>query len=138
MLFTCHVRLEGAIAEHKRAVELDPLSLIINRALGLAFYEARQYDQAIEQEQKTLELDPNFLQAHDTLGAAYVQKSMYKEGIAELEKVLAISPGNPVTLSWLGNAYAVSGRGADAQKVLNQLSILSKTKYVPAVDIARI
>jgi len=43
-------------------------TLIINRALGVAYYESRQYDQAIEQEKKTLELDPNFIQALDTLG----------------------------------------------------------------------
>jgi tetratricopeptide (TPR) repeat protein len=138
MLFTCHVRLEGAIAEHKRAVELDPLSLIINRALGLAFYEARQYDQAIEQEQKTLELDPNFLQAHDTLGQAYLQKSMYKEGIAQFEKLLAISPGNLPGLSDLGYAYAVAGRRAEAQNELSQLNELSKQKYVSADYRARI
>jgi len=52
---------------------------------------------------------------------------------------LAISPGNPITLSWLGHAYAVAGRGADAQKILDQLSTLSKQdKYVPDVDRARI
>ena len=85
-------RFKEAIAEDKRAVELDPLSLIINRDLGVAFYEARQYDQAIEQSRKTLEMDPNFLAAHRSLGWAYVQKSMYKEGIAEFEKVLGDLP----------------------------------------------
>ena len=91
--------LEEAIAEDKRALELDPLSLPINRTLGVAFYYARQYDQAIEQERKTLELDPNFILAHDDLGLAYLQKSMYKEGIAEFEKALVISPGNTRALS---------------------------------------
>ena len=79
-------RLEEAIAEDKRALELDPLSLPINAILGVTFYDARQYDQAIEQERKTLELDPNFTLAHIVLGFAYLQKSMYKEGIAEFEK----------------------------------------------------
>jgi serine/threonine protein kinase/tetratricopeptide (TPR) repeat protein len=125
-------RLEEAIGEHKRALELDPLSLIINRALGLAFYDARQYDQAIEQERKTLELDPNFMPAHDTLGAAYLQKSMYKEATAEFEKAVAISPRNTEALLWVGCAYAVTGRRAEAQRVLNQLNDLSKQKYVPA------
>ncbi len=58
-------RFEEAIAEAKQALELDPLSLIINRNLGDAFYHARQYDQAIEQERKTMELDPNFIHAHE-------------------------------------------------------------------------
>ena len=61
---------------------------------------------------------------------------MYKEGIAEFEKALAISPDNPRALSRLGYAYAVAGRRAEAQKVLDQLNELSKQKYVPQVQVA--
>ena len=131
-------RLDEAIAETKRTLELDPLSLLTNSLLGESYYFARQYDQAIEQLQKTLELDPNFLLAQDTLGHAYVQKSMYKEGIAEFQKALAILPGNALALSGLGYAYAVSGRRAEAQKVLDQLAEISKQKYVPAASRAAI
>ena len=53
-------RHNEAIAERKRALELEPLSLIMNFELGIAFYYARDYDQAIEQFQKTVELDQNF------------------------------------------------------------------------------
>ena len=38
----------------KRGVELDPLSLILNAELGVAYYCARQFDQAITQFRKTL------------------------------------------------------------------------------------
>ena len=62
---------------------------------------------------------------------------MYKEGIAEFEKELAISPGSQSTIG-LGYAYAVAGRKAEAQKVLDRLNELSKQKYVPAVVRARI
>jgi tetratricopeptide (TPR) repeat protein len=125
-------RSEEAITESKRALELDPLSLIINRDLGQVFYLARHYDQAIEQYRKTLELDPNFARAHGFLGLAYVQKSMYNEGIAECEKELVVAPSNPYALSGLGYAYAVAGRRAEAQKVLDQLNGMAKRKYVPA------
>jgi tetratricopeptide (TPR) repeat protein len=63
---------------------------------------------------------------------------MYKEGIAEFENLLTISPGYPLGLSDLGYAYAVTGRRAEAQKVLDQLNELSKQKYVQAVLRARI
>ena len=131
-------RLEEAIAEAKTALELDPLSLPANRESELESFYARQYDQAIEQDRKTLELDPNFTPALDDLGLAYVEKSMYKEGIAEFEKELAISPGNALALSDLGYDYAVAGRRADAQKVLDQLNALSKQKYVVARYRAKI
>ena len=131
-------RLDEAIAEEKRAVELDPLSLLNNRDLGYAFYEARQYDQAIEQERKTLDLDPNYSPAHSILGRAYLQKALYSEGIAEFEKELAISPANPDALADLGRAYAMADRKAEAEKVLDQLSALSKQKYVTPKGLAAI
>ena len=130
-------RVEESIAEVKRALELDPLSLNINWFLGVVYYFARQYDQAIEQYRKTLELDPNFFLPHTFLGLAYVQKSMYKEGIAELEKAVAISPSN-LSLAFLGYGYAVAGRRLEAQKVLDQLNEISKEKYVPALHRALI
>jgi eukaryotic-like serine/threonine-protein kinase len=126
-------RFDEGIAEGKRTLELDPLSIPVNRQLGYIFYFARQYDQSIEQLRRTLELDPNFIPALTALGSAYLQKSMYQEGIAEFEKALVISPGNTQALWRLGYAYAVTGRRAEAQKVLVDLS---KKKYVPAFTTA--
>jgi TolB-like protein/DNA-binding winged helix-turn-helix (wHTH) protein len=53
-------RHEDAIAEHERARDLDPLSLIVNTNLARALYWARRYDEAIAQARRTLELDPRF------------------------------------------------------------------------------
>jgi TolB-like protein/DNA-binding winged helix-turn-helix (wHTH) protein len=53
-------RHDEAIAEHERARELDPSSLIANANLTRALYWARRYDEAIAQARTTLELDPGF------------------------------------------------------------------------------
>ncbi|MFQ5927272.1 MAG: adenylate/guanylate cyclase domain-containing protein, partial [Terriglobia bacterium] len=66
-LLTAMNRTEEMLAESQRALELDPLDLIINVHLGARYYYARQYDQAIEQLQKVVEMDPNFPQAHRSL-----------------------------------------------------------------------
>jgi eukaryotic-like serine/threonine-protein kinase len=131
-------RLSEAMAEEKRALQLDPLSVLINGSVALIHYEARQYDQAIEQERKTLDLDPNYLIAYIGLGLAYVQKSMHQESIAELEKAGAVSGGNASALSNVGYAYAMAGRRVEAQKVLDKLNERSKDGYVPAGARARI
>jgi TolB-like protein/Tfp pilus assembly protein PilF/predicted Ser/Thr protein kinase len=123
-------RFNEAIAEEMRAVELDPLSIPNNRNLGYTYYFARQYDKAIEQLQKTLDLDPSFVPAHTVLGSAYLQKSANQQAFAEFEKALSIAPGNTQALWRLGYADAVTGRKAEAQKVLDDLS---KKKYVPAL-----
>jgi serine/threonine protein kinase/tetratricopeptide (TPR) repeat protein len=125
---------DEAIAEQKRALELDPLSLIINRLLGLDFYLARHYDQAIDQEQRTLELDPNFLWTRNNLCLAYIQESIYKQGVEECEKELLLSPRSAYAFSGLGYAYAMAGRSSEAQKMLDQLNAISKQRYVPAAS----
>lgn len=128
-------RFDEAIAEEKRAIELDPLSIPNNRSLGYTYYFARQYDRAIEQLQKTLDLDPSFVPAHAVLGGAYLQKSENQQAFAEFQKTLSIAPGNTQVLWRLGYADAVTGRRAEAQKVLDDLS---KKKYVPAIAAATI
>ncbi len=131
-------RLDEAIAEIKRTLELDPLSINDNATLGIAFFLARQYDRAIEQEAKTLELDPTFVLAYYFRGVAYSKKSMYEQGMAEFDKGMAFSPVNLVALTGLGYGYAVTGRRAEAQKVLDKLNELSKHEYVSPVWRAKI
>jgi len=131
-------RPDEALAEFKRAQELDPLSLMINAGLGEALRMARRYDEAIEQTRKTLELEPNFVRAHQFLGLALTHKSLYEEAIAEYEKAVSLSGGSAFPLSWLGYVYGVAGRKGEAERVLDQLQERSKQSYVSASSIALI
>src|SRR5919201_1185277 len=63
-------RFTDAIAEGKRAVELDPLSLVINTDLGVNYQYAHRYDESIAQFHKTLEMDSGYYFAHLMLGQA--------------------------------------------------------------------
>ena len=83
-------RFDEAIAEMKRAQELDPLSLIIGSNLGAIYYYSRQYDQAIKELQRTLEMEPNFELAHWFLGNTYERKRMYQEAVGEYQKALIL------------------------------------------------
>jgi serine/threonine-protein kinase len=75
-------RTEEALAEIKRAEELDPVSLIISAVEGWILYFARDYDRAIGECLKVIELDPNFAEAYEYLKRSYDQKKMYREAIA--------------------------------------------------------
>lgn len=127
-----------AIAEQRQALELDPLSLPINFALGLALLNARDYDKAIEQFQKTLELDPNFPLVHAHLPEAYEKKGMYEEAIAGFQKGTALRGGTEWSFSMagLGHVLGVSGRKAAARGVLDELKRRSRQEYIPADGIA--
>ncbi len=108
--------------------------------MGLAYYYARDYDQAIQQFQKTLELDQNFPPAHNLLPAAYEQKAMYSEAIAGFKKSIPLTSAGESTLSraGLGHVYAVTGRKSDARIVLGELKQTSGKEYLPATSVALI
>ena len=128
-------RFDEAIAEVKRAIELDPLSLVINTDLGTTYYRARRYDQAIEQLRKTLEMDPGFYYARWNLGSALAAKGDLDAAIGEYQQARALSD-NPLMLGLLGHAYGFSGNKAEAMKIADQLSVLSKQRYVSAYSFA--
>jgi len=73
------------IAEQKKAVALDPLSLTINTNLCQAYLFAKQLDAAIQQCRKTLELDPHFGMANRWLTQALYEKGAYQEYVEALE-----------------------------------------------------
>ena len=131
-------RLDEAVAEKKKASQLDPLSMVINTTIGWMDYFARRYDQAIEQIKKTLEIDSNFVPAHYFLGQAYLLKGSFPEAILEFQKAINLSKGSAYTVAGLAHAYAVAGKIAEAQNLLDRLIELSKTKYVSAYDVAEV
>ncbi len=104
-------RFDEAIAEARRAQELEPLSFISNLHLGWILYLSGRYDEAIDHCKKLLDVNPNFFPAHRYLGLAYEQKGMYAEAISEFEKGVKLS-NSPLMIALLGHAYAASGNKA--------------------------
>lgn len=131
-------RFDEAIAEAKRAQELDPLSLIINTQTGTPFFYLRQYDRAIEQYQKALEMDRQFPPARYWLGRAYTQKGDYVEAIASLRPTVAANPRLKAYITPLAYAYAVSGERNAAVKLLDELREQAAPRSVSAYYIALI
>ncbi len=131
-------RYDEAIAEMKKAENLDPLSLIINADLAELLLLAHSYDESIRQSRKTIEMDPNFALAHNQLGQAYLQKQLRDEAITELQKAVQLSAGSPTCIANLARAYAASGKRSEASKLLNDLKKRSNSTYSHAPEIAMI
>jgi tetratricopeptide (TPR) repeat protein len=129
-------RTSESLAEMNRAHDLDPLSISTNFSLGWRLYMAREYDQAIEQLRNTIDMDPEFVLPHLVLGQAYEQKKMYDQAITELRRAAEISQSSPPAVAALARAYAVSGRTAEARKLLDQLMEQSKKRYVSPFYVA--
>jgi tetratricopeptide (TPR) repeat protein len=131
-------RTDESLAESRRALECDPLGLVLNMHMGWHLVYARQYEKAIEQCQKTLELDPTFILAHVFLGQAYEQSGALASAIAAFEKAVELSHRHPTYLAELGHSVAVAGRHADAMNVLDELKEISSRRYVAARSFAEV
>ena len=121
---------DRAIGELKRAQQLDPLSLIINADLGVAFATARRYDESIAQLRKTIEMDPRFYYAHWNLGVALELKGELREALAEYKKAAELDD-DPIVLGLIAHAYAKLGERDQAVKLLAQLHQVAAHRYVP-------
>jgi tetratricopeptide (TPR) repeat protein len=131
-------RFDDAIAEVKRAQEIDPLSLATGVNVAIVNYFARRFDRSIEQSGKALEMDPRFIQAYEFLGRAYEQKESYGEAIAAFQEALKLKSDYTQCLGPLGRTYAISGRRDEARKILGQLKELSGRRYVMPYHFATI
>jgi TolB-like protein/Flp pilus assembly protein TadD len=134
-------RFDDAIAEGRRALECDPLSLIYGRSLGMCLYFSRQYDEAVAQYHETLELDQDNISVHELLGNAYERQGRNYEAIGEWQKAAVLARDYELATK-LGRAYAETdlARAACewARRNLEQTSEKARRgEYVPAVEYAR-
>jgi len=140
--YSWHLSLLGrnsdAIAEMRRAENLDPLSLIINADLAELLLIAHFPDESIEQSRKTIEMDPHFAFAHNQLAQAYLEKHMFVDAIAELQTAIQISGESAIFSANLARAYAATNRKAEAVQLLNDLKKRSSSTYAHATAIAMI
>ena len=129
-------RTDECLAASRKALDLDPLSLIISGSLGNRLYLARRYDQAIEQLHKTLELDSSFDLAHWNLGEVYEAKGDFAQATDAYARAARLSNDRPAVLASLARAQALSGNREVAWSFLDRLQALSQSTYVSPFDIA--
>jgi len=122
-------RFDEAIAEGKRAVELDPLSPIMNANLGETLLCAHRHDEAMAQFRKTLEIDPTFFYAHEVLGLALQLKGDLPAAIAEYTRAQQLSDFEEVRVM-LATAKAQSGDKEAAKQMLAELEEQGRHRYV--------
>lgn len=126
---------ERELAVMKRAMELDPLSLVINANLGWAYIHLGRLDEAVAQLRKTMEMDGAFYYARYTLALALELKGAIPEAITEYQKTVSITE-DAAPLGMLGRLYAAQGRKDEAQKILQQLRQRREQRYIPAYYLA--
>ncbi len=120
-------RHDEAIAEMKRAMELEPLSVQQGANFAAILIYARQFDAALEQAKRTYDLDPNHVGAQHWLCHALNMKGMYAESLSIGEKN---SQFFSIFLADASYAYAKSGQRQKAEGMIARWKELEKTRYV--------
>jgi serine/threonine-protein kinase len=139
VLLSAQGRFDEAMASESRALELEPLSLVINSNLGFICYQASRFDEAIEHLQRTLEMDDKFVYARFHLGLCHAHRGDYDEAIAELRLAIEHAGGRGALIqAALGYAYAVAGRRDEAMRVLAQLQTFPMNRDVSPFYLAMI
>ena len=128
-------RLDEQLAEARRALALDPLSLVGNYAVGLAHYFARRDDLARQSLNSALEIAPNFPPARRLLGQSFLAEGKTQEAGHEFELLFNAAPDNSLSAALLANAYGLSGDRGRAQQIVDRLIQQAATQFVPAAHI---
>ena len=121
-------RPDEAVAQIKKAQELDPLNMVMNIDVGEILFFARRHDEAIAALQHALEMDPNRANAHWNLARIYEEKGMYAEAVAEHLTEFSLNGENAQTMAALEGAFKSGGIQGFWRKRLEQLT--SKEGYV--------
>jgi TolB-like protein/Tfp pilus assembly protein PilF len=125
-------RHEEALAQFKRALELDPLNLTFNTNLATGYANRRQYDLALDQFKKTIDMDPNYASAHDNLGSAYFDMGKYDLWLEEWKKAATLyrDPEQLAMNEETARVYAKSGSRPAIGRMTELTKQLAQRRYV--------
>lgn len=139
-LYACHHAIHGRdeqmFSELKLALEVDPLSVMVNRAMVAGLFQLRRFEDAVAQAKQTIELDPSFYGSYLYLAWAYMGMQRYDLAIQPLEQAHRLGGNAPVMLGYLAASKARLGQSNEAESILRQLLDPAHPFYVPPFVVA--
>jgi len=128
-----HNRMDEAVAELERALEMDPLAGLTRAWLGVMRALARDYDRAIEEARIMDELEPASCWPPFVRGISYRQKyfegsvrgrlrpDFAQEAVDAHRRAAELASEAAMFLGWWGFALGVCGHKEEARAVLERL-----------------
>lgn len=126
-------RLDEALQEQRRAMELDPFER--PDQLGWALLRVRQFDAALNEARIRTEVQPNNADPHYVLFYVYFYKGMEKEAEEELERYLQLA-GEKDLLAEQVQVYRRGGLRAVLEWNVDVLKRKAAKQYVPPTEFA--
>ena len=134
--------MDEAIANFRKAVELEPARADAEDNLGHALMAKGSADEAIPHFQKALDIGPETAEFHTNLGIVLAKRGQLADAIPHFERALALSPDTVDARYYLGKALVMSGRGVEGlafwrqalSKDPDNLQVLNDTAWVLATS----
>jgi TolB-like protein len=131
-------KADQALGEAKKAVELEPLSLINNAVAVGVYLNAKQSENGLAQARTAFDLDPTFPLARHWLGFALVVNGKYDEAISISRQQAPDELSSWMSVVVIGHAYAKQGKRAEAEQQISILREFAKRRYVRPYYLASI
>jgi DNA-binding winged helix-turn-helix (wHTH) protein/tetratricopeptide (TPR) repeat protein len=123
-------RHNEAVAEIRRAREINPLSPMFSALEGqILFFAGRDTDSTVVL-QSIVDIDPNFWLAHLFLSRNYLSKGMYPEALRSARKAKELTGGNAEATATEGWLLGKLGQKEDARRVLAELESRSEKPFL--------
>jgi serine/threonine-protein kinase len=136
MFLAARSRLDAALAEMRVALELDPLSLVVQSGVGRILHFARRFDEAIAQYEHVLETNPSFGQAHLDLALTRLATGDFAAARACLDHAEHLTGRVSTILVVRGVCAAREGRLDEARSILAELQSWSTRSDAGVGDMA--
>ena len=132
-------RHQEALAQIKRAHELDRLSPVITRVMAGTLADAGQFDQAIEICNHLVQESPTLSIGHDCLYEAYWAKHLYSQAVQEwiLKCRMDGTPDEIKLADALQQGYRSAGWNGALRGAASAMEARRESGYASPFDIAR-
>jgi TolB-like protein/Flp pilus assembly protein TadD len=127
---------EPALIAMDHAIELDPVSPVLHRDLGIVHYLRGEYREAEEALQAASTLDPAFRGTLFWLGRTLAEQGRFDDALRMFRARLAEPGANTRVLASLVHTLGLMGRQAEALEPFDQLQREAASGSVPALNLA--
>ncbi len=129
---------EKAIAEYKKAIDLDGRYVIALVNLGKLYDDAGLPDEALPYLTRAYAQEPNSTLVNNVLGTAYLHKKSYVDAITYLAKAVSLSPSDAQVRYNLGLAYLETGKDLEAKQAFSDVLKLNPNYWDAYYQFGRV
>jgi len=137
-LLAARGQFDAALVEGHTALEIDPASVSIRRAVGWVYFYARRYAQAREHLARAIEMNPLAVESYRMLGTTLALQGENAEAERIFREALTLPGSGAYSIGMLAWSVARLGRRDEAEPLLRELEASREKGYVSPVAFAMV